>query len=205
MQSRFVAPRASRAALIVASVPLETKRIFSMKGIARVISVASSSSSSVVTPKLVPRRAWSAIASLIAGFACPTIMAPQEHTKSSSSFPSASYRFCPLPPSMTSPSPPTTPTHPPDNMQVRQRGLNHNHIRALFEIKLHFFQSFPRIGGIHLITAPVAKLGSGLSRFPERSVEAGAVFRGIRKNGNVLELMFIQRFTNGPHAPVHHV
>ena len=30
-------PRASRNALMVASVPLETKRIFSMKGIARVM------------------------------------------------------------------------------------------------------------------------------------------------------------------------
>jgi len=42
----FVAPRASRTALIVASVPLETNRIFSINGIARVISVASSNSSS---------------------------------------------------------------------------------------------------------------------------------------------------------------
>ena len=57
MKSRFVIPRASRTALIVASVPLETKRIFSRNGIALVMSVASSSSNSVVTPKLVPRRA----------------------------------------------------------------------------------------------------------------------------------------------------
>src|ERR1700674_2037286 len=303
MKSRFVTPRASRTALIVASVPLETNRIFSMKGIDRVISVASSSSSSVVTPKLVPRRAWSAIASLMAGFACPTIIAPQEHTKSSSSFAAAlddqrlstdgpespdgavhaanqhllgalenlartfalalhsglrcthvfSIKLARLQPAcdilgmvgknnfssgaldaredFQDNSLFIQPTllrrrfdhgvlsadvvsadrnikgiaHPPDNIQVRQRGLNHDHVRAFFEIKLHFFQRFPHIGRIHLITAPVAKLGSRLSRFPERPVEARAIFRGIRKNGNVLEPVFIQRFTNGPHTPVHHV
>src|SRR5947209_204224 len=82
MKSRFVIPRAKRTALIVASVPLDTKRIFSMNGMTRVISVASSSSSSVVTPKLVPRRAWSAIASAIAGLACPRmIAAPLDHQR----------------------------------------------------------------------------------------------------------------------------
>jgi len=106
-KSRFVTPRASRTALIVASVPLETKRIFSMKGISRVISVASSSSSSVVTPKLVPRRAWSAIASLMAGFACPTIIAPQEHTNRAARFRPRRKGVGPLPRSMISGSPPT--------------------------------------------------------------------------------------------------
>jgi hypothetical protein len=44
---------------MVASVPLETKRIFSSAGMARLMSVASSTSSSVVTPKLVHGRlAW---------------------------------------------------------------------------------------------------------------------------------------------------
>src|SRR5438445_176819 len=28
---------------------------------------------------------------------------------------------------------------------------------------------------------------------------------GISKNGNVVEMVFIQCFTNGPHPPVHHV
>jgi len=41
MKSRLVNPRARRTALMVASVPLETKRIFSIVGMARVISVAS--------------------------------------------------------------------------------------------------------------------------------------------------------------------
>src|SRR5260370_9958699 len=95
--------------------------------------------------------------------------------------------------------------HPPDDIQVRQRRLNHHHIRAFFEVELHFLQCFPHVGGIHLITAPVAKLGRGLGRVPERSVEAGTIFRCIRKNGNVLEFVFVQDFANGAHPPIHHV
>src|SRR5436190_1809884 len=95
--------------------------------------------------------------------------------------------------------------HPADDIQVRQRGLHHHHVGTLFEIQLHFLQRLSRIGWVHLIAAPVAKLGSRLSRFPEGSVEARTIFCGIRKNGNVVELVFIQRFTNGPHPPVHHV
>src|SRR6266404_3478 len=95
--------------------------------------------------------------------------------------------------------------HTPNHVQIRERRLDHNHVRALFEIKLHFLQRFPYIGRVHLVTAPVAKLRSGLSRFPERSVEGRTIFCRIRKDGNVLELVFIQRFANGPHSPIHHV
>jgi hypothetical protein len=51
-----VKPRATRIALIVASVPLETKRSISTCGIRSVTSSASSTSASVGIPKLVPRR-----------------------------------------------------------------------------------------------------------------------------------------------------
>src|SRR5882724_7492147 len=95
--------------------------------------------------------------------------------------------------------------HTPNHVQIRERRLDHNHVRALFEIKLHFLQRFPYIGRVHLVTAPVAKLRSGLSRFPERSVGGRTIFCRIRKDGNVLELVFIQRFANGPHSPIHHV
>src|SRR6266403_537471 len=79
-----------RGQIMVASVPLDTNRIFSMNGIARVINVASSTSSSVVTPKLVPRFACSAMAALMAGFAWPNRIAPQEQTETRSWLPSAS-------------------------------------------------------------------------------------------------------------------
>ena len=51
MRSRFVKPRASRSALIAASVPDETSRTFSIDGTASAISAASSTSASVVAPK----------------------------------------------------------------------------------------------------------------------------------------------------------
>jgi hypothetical protein len=65
MRSRFVTPRASRRALIAASVPDETRRTFSTDGTQATISAASSTSASVGAPKLVPRRAASRTASTV--------------------------------------------------------------------------------------------------------------------------------------------
>ena len=64
-------PRASRRALIVASVPELTSRTLSIEGTARMISSASSLSASVGAPKLVPRSA----ACLIGGRRRPDVRA----------------------------------------------------------------------------------------------------------------------------------
>ncbi len=53
--SRFVAARASRSALMVASVPELTRRIISIDGTACVIISASSTSPTVGAPKEKPR------------------------------------------------------------------------------------------------------------------------------------------------------
>jgi hypothetical protein len=76
--SRPVNPRASRIALIVASVPEFTSRTFSMLGTAAMISSASSLSASVGAPKLVPRRIELSKAATTRGWACPRIIGPQE-------------------------------------------------------------------------------------------------------------------------------
>ena len=82
MRSRLVNPRASRSALIAASVPDETRRTCSIDGTASAISAASSTSASVETPKVVPRRAASRTASTVSGSACPKIKGPHESTQS---------------------------------------------------------------------------------------------------------------------------
>jgi hypothetical protein len=75
-------PRASRIALIAASVPEETSRTFSTEGTASTISAANSTSASVGAPKLVPLRAASRTASTVSGSAWPKTSAPHDITQS---------------------------------------------------------------------------------------------------------------------------
>jgi len=76
----LVNPRATRIALITASVPELTRRIFSMEGKAFRIISASVTSSSVGAPKLVPRPAAFRTAAITEGAACPKIIGPQDNT-----------------------------------------------------------------------------------------------------------------------------
>ena len=78
--SRPVAPRATRAALIVASVPELTKRTRSSDGTSRCTSAASSTSSGLGAPKLVPSLACRAIAVARPFGAWPWIIGPHEPT-----------------------------------------------------------------------------------------------------------------------------
>ena len=68
-------------ALIVASVPELTIRTISAPGSGST-SAASATSASVGAPKLVPERAAAVTASTTAGWACPAISGPHEHTQS---------------------------------------------------------------------------------------------------------------------------
>jgi len=79
-RSRPVAARASRTAVIVASVPEEVMRSISTPSNRRVTSAASSTSAAVGAPKLVPFAAALATASSTSGWACPWIRGPHEQT-----------------------------------------------------------------------------------------------------------------------------
>src|SRR5579859_2261145 len=76
-----------------------------------------------------------------------------------------------------------------DYVEVREGGLDHYHVRA-------FFQGFADVGGIHLVAAAVAELRCGLRGFAERTVETGAIFRGVGKNGDIFKSMFIEFFAD---------
>ena len=70
--------RATRIALMHASVPEFTSRTSSTDGSASQISRASSTSPGVGAPKLVPRFADSITASTTAGCACPSTSGPHD-------------------------------------------------------------------------------------------------------------------------------
>ncbi len=78
VMSRPVNPRATRSALIEASVPEFTSRTISTDGTRSRISSASSISRSVGAPKLVPISSAISMASITAGCRCPNSSGPQE-------------------------------------------------------------------------------------------------------------------------------
>src|SRR6266436_7147323 len=90
-------------------------------------------------------------------------------------------------------------------VEIGERGLDHHHVRAFFKVERDFFQGFAGVGGIHLVAAAIAELRGGLRGFAERAVEAGAVFRGVGKNGGVFEFVLVEFFADGGYATVHHV
>jgi len=77
-RSRPVAARASRIALIVASVPLFTNRTISTDGSAPTSRDANWVSASVGAPKLVPRPIALDSAATTRSFVCPAISGPYE-------------------------------------------------------------------------------------------------------------------------------
>ena len=77
-----MAARASRIALIDASVPEEVMRTISAEGTRSTTSAASSTSASVGAPKLVPAAAAALTASTTSGCAWPAISGPHDMTQS---------------------------------------------------------------------------------------------------------------------------
>src|SRR4051812_1622236 len=58
--------------------------------------------------------------------------------------------------------------HPTHDVEVRERGLDHDNVRALFDIQGNLAQSFASVRGVHLVAAPVPKLRGALGSLPER-------------------------------------
>ena len=101
--------RARRSAVIVASVPVETRRTFSAGGTRERISSTRSVSVSVGAPKLRPRPAASRTASTTSGCAWPSSAGPHEPTRSTYSLPSTSVTYGPRADARNRGVPPTLP------------------------------------------------------------------------------------------------
>ena len=102
-------PRASRTAVMVASVPVETIRTRSAAGTRSWTIAARLASSGVDAPKDSPRSTAACTAARTAGWACPSSAGPQEQTRSTYSAPSASVRYGPLAETIKRGVPPTEP------------------------------------------------------------------------------------------------
>ena len=85
---------------MVASVPDEVMRSISTEGSRSATASASSTSPAVGAPNEVPRCVAACTAAITSGSAWPRISGPHEHTQSTYSLPSTSYRSGPAPEAM---------------------------------------------------------------------------------------------------------
>src|SRR6478735_4532185 len=135
---RPVKPRASRTAVMVASVPVDTIRRRSTAGTRSWTMAARLASSGVEAPKESPRSTAAWTASSTAGWAWPSRAGPQEQTRSTYSLPSASVRYGPFAETMKRGVPPTEPkartgelTPPGISRRARSKSAS---LRGLLEV-----------------------------------------------------------------------
>ncbi|GIV82294.1 MAG: hypothetical protein KatS3mg051_1648 [Anaerolineae bacterium] len=76
--------------------------------------------------------------------------------------------------------------YPPDDVQIGQRGLDHDHVRAFLHVELCFAQGFAGIGRVHLMRAAVAESGGTLGGVAERAIETAGVLDRIGQDAHVL-------------------
>ena len=95
--------------------------------------------------------------------------------------------------------------HAPDNVQIRECGLDHHDVGAFVDIERHFADGFIGIGGVHLVAAAVAEFRCGFGHLAERPVESRGEFRGIAHDGEVGKALVVQFGADGANAAIHHV
>ncbi len=92
-----------------------------------------------------------------------------------------------------------------NQIQVRQRGLDHDNIRALPHVERTLAHGFAGVMPIHLVAFPVAKRRRGACRVPERPVKGRSELRGICHNRDITESIPVKHPADGSNAPVHHI
>ena len=90
--------------------------------------------------------------------------------------------------------------HGAKHVEVRKRGLHHQHVGAFGDVELAFAQRLAHVAGVELVAAPVAERGRRVGDVAERPVERRRVFRRVRHDRRLR-----QRLANGADPPVHHV
>jgi hypothetical protein len=63
-----------------------------------------------------------------------------------------------------------------DDVEIRERGLDHHHVGALGEVEADLFQRFARVRWVHLVRAAVAELRCALRGVAEGPYSADAYF-----------------------------
>jgi len=95
--------------------------------------------------------------------------------------------------------------HAAQDVEIRERGLDHQHVGALVLVQRGLAQPLARVGRIHLVRRAIAELGRAVGGVPERPIERRSVLHGIREDGEVFVRAVIEGFADRGDAAIHHV
>ena len=97
--------------------------------------------------------------------------------------------------------------HAAQHVQIRQAGLDHDHVGAFGNVQRHFAQRLVAVGRIHLIDLFVAfaQAGGAAHGIAERAVEGAGVFGAVGHDAGVDVAGGFQRLAHRADAAIHHV
>ena len=81
----------------------------------------------------------------------------------------------------------------PHDVEVRQRGLDHDDVGALLDVEQHLAQRLVAVGGVHLVAAAVAEGGRRVDRLAERAVEGRGELRAVGEDRRVAQAVVVER------------
>ena len=94
---------------------------------------------------------------------------------------------------------------PADDVEVRDGGLDHQHVGALVEVELGLAHRLGGVGRIHLVAAAVAELGRRLGGVAERAVEGGGVLGAVGDDRHAGVALLVELVADRADPAVHHV
>ena len=95
--------------------------------------------------------------------------------------------------------------HARDDVEVRHRGLDHQHVGALLLVEAGLAQGLAGVARVHLVAGAVAELGRAVGRLAERPVEGRGVLHGVGEDTHLFMTALVEGAAHGADAAVHHV
>src|ERR1700688_894847 len=94
--------------------------------------------------------------------------------------------------------------NPRDHIEVCERGLDHDDVRAFLDVKDRFAHCLSLVGGVHLVRAPIPGPGRAFSGVAEGAVEHSGELRAVREDRGLGESRQVERLADRGDLPVHH-
>ena len=95
--------------------------------------------------------------------------------------------------------------HARDDIEVRQRRLDHDDVRAFGDVEPHLFDRLSGIADVLLVSLAIAAIGDGdIDGIAERAVQRRGIFSAVGENDAVGEVSVVERRSDGGHLTIHH-
>src|ERR1039457_7160352 len=93
---------------------------------------------------------------------------------------------------------------PGDDVEVGERGLDHDHVRALLDVEDGFAHGLALVRGVHLVRAPVPRPRGRVGSIAEGAVEHGREFRAVGEDRGIGEPGDVERLADRGDLSIHH-